>query len=142
MSTTQNVVQITARKFTAEDDRLLFLPSLFGMQHMILGELLVFNWMSRLCESYKGGFWEFYSLSNGGFYMAPNLPSPLCVQVDGNGFRGDVTAETAGIIATTFALNQMIWEVRSEHADAMYHKLLDYALHHHPEAALIYRAID
>jgi hypothetical protein len=33
----------------------------------------IFAWMDRFCEGYSGGIWSFYTLSNGGAFMAPEL---------------------------------------------------------------------
>lgn len=54
----------------AENNRLSFLPTFFGQHLMIRGEALVFGWLDRLSEDYNGGYWHFYTLTNGGFYLA------------------------------------------------------------------------
>ncbi|WP_241199367.1 antirestriction protein [Ectopseudomonas oleovorans] len=66
----------------AEADRLRFLPTYFGpsMLRMLRGEALVFGWMGRLCAAYHGGFWHFYTLSNGGFYMGGSQNSEKIVR--------------------------------------------------------------
>lgn len=131
----------------AEADRLRFLPTYFGpsMLRMLRGEALVFGWMGRLCAAYHGGFWHFYTLSNGGFYMAPEHDGRLRIEVDGNGFAGELSADAAGIVATLFALNQLCAELAgTADADVMidrYHHLAAFASEH-AEAATIYRAID
>jgi hypothetical protein len=33
----------------------------------------IFAWMDRFCTTYSGGIWSFYTLSNGGAFMAPSL---------------------------------------------------------------------
>lgn len=130
-----------------EADRLRFLPTYFGpsMLRMLRGEALVFGWMDRLCPAYQGGFWHFYTLSNGGFYMAPEQDGLMQIEVDGNGFAGELSADAAGIIATMFALNQLCAELAgTADADALidrYHHLGAFASEH-AEAAMIYRAID
>jgi hypothetical protein len=48
---------------------------------MIIGEALVFGWLDRLCIDYSGGLWDFYSLSNGGFYMAPTNEKQFKIDV-------------------------------------------------------------
>jgi hypothetical protein len=62
---------VTASLVTGEA-RPDFLPFYFGTRRMLRGEALVYGWMKRLCKSYDGGYWHFYTLSNGGFYMAPD----------------------------------------------------------------------
>lgn len=131
----------------SEADRLRFLPTYFGpsMLRMLRGETLVFDWMGRLCPVYQGGFWHFYTLSNGGFYMAPERSGLMQIEVDGNGFAGELSADAAGIIVTMFALNQLCAELAgTADADALidrYHHLAAFAAEH-AESALIYRAID
>jgi hypothetical protein len=67
------------------------------------------------------------------------------LQVDGNGFDGDVSADAAGIVVTLFALCQLAEEVAGTHdADAFsehYHRLRAFA-DSHAEAGAIFRAID
>ncbi|MBV6885834.1 antirestriction protein [Xanthomonas campestris pv. euphorbiae] len=84
-------------------------------------------------------------MSEDGFYLAPNLSERLEIEVDGNGFRGELSADAAGIVATMFALGQLAAEsAGTDAADALidhYHSLGAFAAGH-PEAAAIYRAID
>jgi len=128
-----------------EDRRLDFLPTYFGPRLMLRGEGLVYAWLRRLCPSYGGAYWHYYELSDGGFYMAPDLLGRLVLEVDGNGFRGELSADEAGIVATLFAVGQVVAEIAgTDEADALidrYHSLRDFAATH-PEAAAIYRAID
>ena len=125
--------------------RMEFLPFYFGTRRMLRGEALVFAWIGRLCEAYSGGYWAFYTLSNGGFYMAPDRPDAMHLEVQGNGFSGDVSADAAGVIATLFALCQLCEEVQgAEDADALtenFQRLREFA-DGHAEAAAIFRAID
>lgn len=37
---------------------------------MLRGEISVYNWLDRLSQEYRGGFWQYYEIPNG-FYMAP-----------------------------------------------------------------------
>lgn len=137
--------QPVTASLVAEAQRLDFLPAYFGPRLMMRGEALVYGWLRRLCNRYSGAFWHFYTLSDGGFYMAPNLSAPLQIEVDGNGFQGELSADAAGIVATLFALGQLAAETAgTEAADALidrYHSLAAFATSH-PEAAAIYRAID
>ena len=66
---------------------------------MMRGEALVFGWLDALSEDYNGGFWNFYTLTNGGFYMAPAGDKRMRLEVDGNGFSGEMSADAAGIDA-------------------------------------------
>ena len=52
-----------------EEDRVDFFPK-HCARAFLMFESHVYNWMRRLCPNYDGVFWQFYELSNGGFYMA------------------------------------------------------------------------
>ena len=64
----QELIPVTAA-LVDDEHRLDFLPTYFGPRLMMRGEALVYGWMRRLAESYNGGFWNYYTLTNGGFYM-------------------------------------------------------------------------
>ena len=137
--------QPVTASLVAEAQRLDFLPAYFGPRLMMRGEALVYAWLRRLCERYNGAYWHYYTLSDGGFYMAPDLADRLAIEGDGNGFRGELSADAAGIVATLFALGQLAAEAADTDAgDALidrYHFLRGFAASH-PEAAAICRAID
>lgn len=119
-----------------------FLPRYFG-KHFLMGESLVYDWMGRLCPSYNGGFWEYYRLDNGGFYMAPRGEAQMQIMCrEGNNYEGEVSSDAAGIIACIFTLSMMACQYPDDEAIAnCYDKLLDFATEH-PEARSIYAAID
>lgn len=143
-SKTQEPTAVVAN-LVAEGDRLSFLPTFFGQHLMMRGETLVFNWLDRLSEDYNGGYWHFYRLSNGGFYLAPDSDKSMRISVEGNGFDGEMSADAAGIVATFFALSQLTGAVQgTEAGDTLidrYFFLSDFAAEH-VEAGLIFRAID
>jgi hypothetical protein len=128
--------------------RMNFLPMLFTPQLMMHAEALLYTYADKLAnESYKGGLWEFYNLSNGGGYAAPLAPAQMNLNVDGNGFEGDMSADAAGIVFTLFVLGQLAHEhagtseVLTDKFSDHYHQLRDYASEH-AEAGSIFRAID
>src|ERR1022692_1022899 len=109
-----NVKNTISATLVGEAERLNFLPRFFGERFMLLGENAVFDWMGKLSEDYNGGFWNFYTLSNGGFYMAPAGRDVMQISVDGNGFDGTLSADAAGIVATIFALDYVTHLSRQE----------------------------
>jgi hypothetical protein len=131
---TINTTSVTA------DQRFKFLPRVFGARHMMRGESAVYDWMAELCRNYQGGYWDFIDLSNGGFYLRLAADNPLDVVVAGNGFSGGMSPDAASIVATLFALNDLIWR-GAGHLDDAYYLLRDFAAQH-PEARLILQAID
>jgi hypothetical protein len=68
MNTQEEIV--IAAALVPDEERMEFLPSVFG-RLMMEGESRVYTWAEELSLAYQGGYWEFYRLSNGGFYMAP-----------------------------------------------------------------------
>ena len=123
-----------------EGRRMEFLPSKFGVTAMLKVETAVFAWMQRLCPTYVGGYWNFVELSNDGAYMAPSGAESFDLCVEGNGFEGRVSADAAGVIATAFALNGLIWRGHDKLGEK-YEQLLDY-ISHHPDQIAIRRALD
>jgi hypothetical protein len=122
-----------------ESTRIDCLPRHFG-RHCVSVEQSIFNWMRRLASSYQGGFWQFYTLPNDGFYMAPD-DEPFDIVCEGNGFEGRVSADASGIIASLMAYSHLSFQIRDEKIVAAFHKLLA-CVHRHPEAASILRALD
>ena len=55
-----------------DEQRIGFWPQHFGSipQWMTL-EPHIFAWMDLFCADYCGGIWQFYTLSNGGAFIAP-----------------------------------------------------------------------
>lgn len=132
---------ITRTEITDLQSRLNMLPKHFGRQ-MMRFESAVYYFASRLCEEYKGGFWNYYELSNGGFYMSPVIDGSLHVQWYENGYDGRMNADAFGITACLFALSHLSFQVKeADEITAHYHHLLDYA-DIHAESKEIFNAID
>ncbi|ALP54995.1 antirestriction protein (plasmid) [Candidatus Tenderia electrophaga] len=121
-------------------DRVKMLPKYFGRDLMRV-ESAIYAFMDRLCENYQGGYWDFYELSNGGFYMAPATEEMLNLSWAENYFQGEMSADAAGVVACLFAYNHLAWETRDESLILMYESLREY-VGFHTEASLIFRAID
>ncbi|NIF78098.1 antirestriction protein [Paraburkholderia sp. Cy-641] len=123
-----------------EECRMEILPRYFG-KHMIRGEIAVYTAMESLCDTYRGGFWDYIELSNDAFYMAPRLDGPLTICCDGNGYAGEMSNDAAGIVATLFALNALAWSMEDTTFTELYDRLLAF-VPSHPEAREIFAAID
>ena len=125
----------------SEAARLNFLPRHFGKRMMEV-ETYIFNRFTTLCKSYRGGYWEFYDLSNGGCYLALRSQTPLDLDINSNGFQGTVSADAAGIIVTLFTLCELAFRHENEEIfSTRFHQLRDFATTH-AEHALIFQAID
>jgi len=135
-------LQIIATPVYGEDRRMQCLINIAGNmpRHFFGLERAIFAAMGLYCASYSGGYWDYFQLSNGGFFMAlPNdehfhMASP-------NGFSCDVDAETAGIIATAFAYGNLSFGPNGECFGEAYHKLSDFIFQHR-NAGLIRAALD
>lgn len=129
---------ITATQ-VAPENRIDTLPKFFPKNYMQF-ENTIYMVMDKICENYTGGFWEFYELSNSGFYMAPNMTEPCVISVPfGNDYEGNMSAEAVGITACIYAYC-FLSETDSAMADH-YWRLRDFA-NNHAEAGEIWRAID
>jgi hypothetical protein len=144
--------KITAKRVPVRS-RMNMLPKHFGIKHMVRVENAIYDFLRALSEDYSGGFWQFYELSNGGFYMAPDESyhpkvgraraqvKKLRVRVAGNGYEGEMSADAAGIVACLFAFSHLSFRLESEAIGEHYQRLREFALDH-PEASAIMSAID
>jgi hypothetical protein len=122
--------------------RLEFLPTLFGRSRLIIGENAVYSFMERLSPlDYRGGFWDFYEYDGQPLFLAPKSTSRFRITGEITGFRGDVSAEAAGIIATLFAFSHLSFRYQSDYLAEGYGRLYAYA-DGHTEASGIFQAID
>lgn len=130
------------RQLIAEDQRVNHTAALFGLGFPLQLEPFVFFMADTMCEDYNGGYWEFYALSNGGFYMAPHTDKPFRVSCE-NGFEGDLSADAFGIVCCLYAYSHLSFgegefaQVCAEH----YHRLREYVFGNSEEGQ-IWRAID
>ena len=123
-----------------EDARIGTLPKHFGARMMTV-EHTVYNFMREFVAEYKGGFWDFYELSNGGFYMAPSS-DPVQFSVHTNGFEGTLSADAAGITVCLFTFSHLSFQQPSQDVlSRHFYALREFALDH-KEAGLIFAAID
>nr|WP_230354332.1 antirestriction protein [Lelliottia sp. WAP21] len=151
------------RLIVADENRMRYITELFFTP---LGESMVMNWLSQHSD-YDGGYWNYFVIPEGAEgkiaphtyarlkttgYIAPDFEGTYKMCLPGNYFEADVSADAAGIIATLMILNVLSWKTSEmgkqytrtcqllvERQDA----LKDYiSIIKHPEAHLIYRAID
>jgi hypothetical protein len=114
----------------------------FGIRFPFKLEPTIYAFAEHLSPDYRGGYWHFYLLSNGGFYMAPESDTTFRVVSD-NGFAGDMTANALGITVCLYAYSHLSFDgdafahLCAEH----YHRLREFALDHR-EAGAILAAID
>ena len=130
------------RRILAEGERADFVHALFGLYFPLKLEPTIFNMAGMLARDYSGGYWQFYEIGNGGFYMAPDVDHGYEVSCE-NGFEGTMSADALGVTACLYAYSHLSFgEGRfAEVCADQYHLLREYALDH-PEADAILAAID
>ena len=139
MTDTPNVT----RQLVAEEQRLHITEQLFGLHFPLRLEPVIYNITGRLAKDYHGGYWDFYTLSNGGFYMAPDAEELFPVACD-NQWQGQLTGDALGITACLYAYSHLSMSnvvglalICARH----YHLLREYMLEH-TEVVAILSAID
>ena len=125
-----------------EAQRMTHAAKLFGLHFPLQLEPTVFSFASHLSPDYQGGYWQFHSLSNAGFYMAPDLPESFNV-ISQNGYEGTMSADALGITVCLYAYSNLSFQ-RGEFGELCaqhYHLLREFAMEH-AEVAAILRATD
>jgi hypothetical protein len=127
----------------SETQRIDYPAALFGGAGFAFQvEPTIFNIAGALSPGYAGGLWEFYALSNGGFYMAPKTDEPFEVACQ-NGFEGRLSTCAFGMTACLYAFSQLSFGDGpvAEACAEQYHRLREHAVEHR-EAQDILAAID
>ena len=139
---TETMQNPVIRELVPEDRRLSVVERLFGLHFPLQFEPVVYGITERMAESYKGAYWDFYTLSNGGFYMAPAGDEVFHLVCD-NQFEGDLSADALGITACLYAYSHLSFAgdaFAHNYADH-YHRLREYMMDH-PEVRAILGATD
>ncbi|WP_011583130.1 MULTISPECIES: antirestriction protein [Chelativorans] len=138
-------IDLTTRRpatIVPDDRREKFLPALFGLQFLIVAENTVYTIMERLSPyDYGGGFWSFYERDGKPLFLAPDTDRRFRIESALTEFRGDVSAEAAGIIATLFVLSHLSFKFESDRLAEGYKRLFAYS-DGHPESSAIFAAIN
>ena len=142
MNTQASLFTPVTRELVPEDQRLGITQRLFGVHFPLRMEPIVYGVTERKADDYKGGYWHFYTLSNGGFYMAPSGDEVFHVTCD-NMYEGDLSADALGITASLCGFSHLSFsDGRFARVCAChYHRLREYMLDH-PEAMAILGATD
>ncbi|EPM5305926.1 antirestriction protein [Cronobacter sakazakii] len=129
-----------------DEQRISFWPQHFGsIPQWITLEPLIFAWMDRFCADYSGGIWTFYTLNNGGAFMAPEADEDnedkwtLFNSMNGN--VAGLTREAAGIVVCLMAYSHHACRTECDAMTEHYYRLRDFALNH-PECSAIMYLID
>ncbi len=129
------------RKLVPENRRLAFLPKHCG-RSFELYEMAVYSMAGQLCDDYDGGYWNYYELQNGGWYMGLDSDATFHVMWPGNFFEGKMSADAFSITANIYAISAMFGSPEeNEIFVPVYYALREYAAEH-PEREQILAAID
>jgi hypothetical protein len=116
---------------------------LFGVHFPMQLEPFIYSITERLSADYKGGYWLFYALGNGGFYMAPDSEKQFAVSCE-NYYQGMLSADALGIVVCLYAYSHLSF-TPNEALGRMYarhYHLLREHIFEHAEVAEILGAID
>ncbi|OKB64779.1 restriction endonuclease [Serratia marcescens] len=123
--------------------RIGFWPQYFGaIPQWITLEPHIFAWMDRLCADYSGGIWRFYTLNNGGAFMAPeaneDIDEKWTLFNPMNGNSAEMSVEAAGIAACLMAYSHHAMRTECDAMTEHYYRLRDQALNHAECSAIMY----
>ena len=130
------------RELVPEVQRLIITEKLFGVHFPLQLEPVIYGITERMAEDYDGGYWDFYTLSNEGFYMTPSEDRIFHVKCQ-NMYEGDLSADALGITSCLYAYSNLsfsLTDMAREYA-RHYHLLREYMLDH-PEVREILGATD
>lgn len=125
-----------------ENLRIQHTADLFGIYFPLKLEPVVFD-AANMAIEYNGGYWSFYALSNGGFYMAPSMDGHFHLSCP-NGNDVVMSADALGIVCCLYAYSLLSFENIPEFSEVcaeQYHMLREFMLDH-VEVEVMLMAID
>jgi len=142
MNTLNETSMILATKIPHKN-RHIIPGQLFGHDFPLRIEPTVFNIARGQAQNYSGGYWKFYSLSNDGFYMAPDADGTFHIKCP-NFYQGELSSDAFGIAVCLIAYSYLSFceDTRFARICATHFNLLRPFVAEHPEALKIYSAID
>ena len=103
---TQSSLSLITRELVPEDQRMAVVERLFGIHFPLQLEPVIYGITDRMAADYKGGYWDFYTLSNGGFLMVPSGDDFFHVTCE-NQFEDELSADALGITACLYAYSHL-----------------------------------
>ncbi len=133
-------MEVITKTLVKDNKRLDFLPHFVG-DNFLRYEQMIYGGMDRFCKEYNGGYWQYYTLSNGGFLMVLDENKRFSVECLTNYYDGNMSAEAVSIGVNLYVQNVFAWEVNAERFSEAFYCLRDYAAQH-DEAREIFAFID
>jgi hypothetical protein len=135
---TQSAQTTVTRELVPDDRRMGVVERLFGVRFPLQIEPVVYGITERMAKDYKGGYWDFYQLSNGGFYMAPASDSTFHVTCD-NMYEGDLSGDALGITACLYAYSHLSFQDGrfGRVCACHYHRLREFMFEHAEVRAIL-----
>ena len=136
--------QIIVTKLLVPDEhRLAVTAELFGTHFPLQLEPVIYAITDQMAADYHGGYWDFYTLSNAGFYMAPSTDHVFAVHC-ANCFQGELSGDALGITSCLYAFSNLSFTGDGgfpRQCARQYHLLRGY-MYDHVKVAKILGAID
>ena len=119
------------RVLLKESDRVTHTAALFGFHWASRLEPCVYAMADSLSADYRGGYWDFYSLSNNSFYMAPHGDDRYHVVCE-NGFEGELSPDAFGMTVCLYTYSRLSFSrmLIADLCAGQYHRLREFALEH------------
>ena len=139
-----NMITSVTADLVPESRRLSIAATLFGVCFPLQLEPAIYRFAEFLSGDYRGGYWHFYTLSNGGFYMAPAADEVFHVRCE-NGYEGTMSGDALGVTCCLYAYSHLSFagpDALAGECARQYHLLRDYMLAGHAEAPAILAATD
>ncbi len=134
---------VVGRVLVPERHRSVTVAELFGDRYSLQFEPYLYALAGALSPDYCGAFWNFFALSNGGFYQTPDEDRPFGCRCE-NGYEGNMSADTFGITCCLYTYSHLSFAANGEAARvyARQYHLLRAFMFEHAEAPEILHAID
>ena len=139
---TQTSLNLVTRELVPENQRIAVTEKLFGIHFPLQMEPVIYGITDRMARGYNGGYWDMYTLSNDGFYIAPSSDDTFNITCD-NFFEGDLSADALGITACLYAYSHLSFSNgRFARVSACHYHTLRSFMFEHPEVKAILQATD
>ena len=133
------------RHLVPESQRMAVVADLFDIHFPLRLEPVIYGITREMTQGqYQGGYWLFYTLENGGFYMSPDDNNRIFNVRCNNHWQGTLSADALGVVSCLYAYSHLSFSRYKDFGQLCgrhFHQLREYVIDH-AEAAAILGAID